>query len=722
MVTNTRSLGSLLLSPALLALLLCSPGVAGAQSLSRGPYLQNQSTTAITVRWRTSANSNATVRYGTNVQNLTQSVSSATSTTEHELRVSGLTPDTKYYYSVGTSTTTLASGIDYFFVTSPAQAKPTRVWVIGDAGTGSAGQRAVRDAYYNYTGARGTDLWLMLGDNAYDNGTDSDYQSKVFDVYRDLLRNSTVWSTLGNHDGHSASSATLSGPYYAMFSFPRSGEAGGVASGTEAYYAFDYGNIHFVCLNSYDVDRSATGAMLSWLRNDLAANTKDWLITFFHHPPYSKGSHNSDTETELVQMRQNALPILESFGVDLVLGGHSHAYERTYLIDGHYGTSSTLHSSMILDNGSGRQDGSGAYLKSAAGPVANEGAVYVVTGASGQASGGALNHPAMYVSLNVLGSMVIDVDANRLDAKYLDSVGAVRDYFTMLKGEPQSNALPSVAITSPASAASFDAPATVPIIASANDSDGSIVRVDFYQGSTLIGSDATSPYAVTWTDVPAGSYSLSAVAFDDDGAQKTSEAVPISVVGSTGPQVTVSFQNGSGGYNGMVDATIRSNRATSNYGGSTTLLVDGSPDYATAMRWDLSAVPMDKTVTSAALTFRVSNRSANSYELYALNKAWNESQITWQRASTSSPWQSAGANGAADRDSSGLASVNGSTTGDLTVSLNAAGLAKVQAWVSNPQTNYGVILLNYDVSDGLDLRSSEYRTVAYRPRLTLTYH
>ena len=136
-------------------------------------------------------------------------------------------------------------------------------------------------------------------------------------------------------------------PYYDIFSFPKLAEAGGVASGTEAYYSFDYGNIHFVCLDSDETIRASNGPMANWLRNDLANNTQDWLIAFFHHPPYSKGSHNSDTETELIQMRQNFLPILEEHGVDLVLSGHSHAYERSKFIDGHYGSSGTFNSGSM---------------------------------------------------------------------------------------------------------------------------------------------------------------------------------------------------------------------------------------------------------------------------------------------------------------------------------------------------------------------------------------
>src|SRR6185436_13273757 len=118
--------------------------------------------------------------------------------------LTGLAANTTYFYSVGSTTTTLASGADYFFLTAPTGAKPTRIWVLGDPGTGSTVQTAVRDAYYNFTGTRHTDIWLMLGDNAYSSGTDAEYSSKVFGIYPSMFRKSVLWPTLGNHDAVSA--------------------------------------------------------------------------------------------------------------------------------------------------------------------------------------------------------------------------------------------------------------------------------------------------------------------------------------------------------------------------------------------------------------------------------------------------------------------------------------------------------------------------------------
>ncbi len=408
--------------------LLAASLAAEAQQVVRAPYLQLSTEDSVVVKWRTNIATESVVRFGTAQGVLNMQQMPGGTRTDHEVTVTGLAADTRYFYSVGTATATLAGNdASHFFRTHPAQgtAKPLRVWVLGDAGRGNADQRNVRDAYLAFTGARGTDLSLLLGDNAYDNGTDAEYQARHFAIYPMVMRNTVMWSTRGNHEA----SSTV---YYNIFAMPTAGQAGGVASGTEAYYSFNVGNVHFVNLDSYGSSRSATGPMAVWLENDLASNTLPWVIAFWHHPPYSKGSHDSDTEIELIEMRQNFVPILEYYGVDLVLGGHSHAYERSVLLYGHYGNSSTLAPSMQIDAGSGREGDTGAYTKSP-GTARGEGSVYAVAGSSGAISGGALNHPAMFISLNRLGSMVLDIDGNRLDARFLRETGAVDDSFTIIK-------------------------------------------------------------------------------------------------------------------------------------------------------------------------------------------------------------------------------------------------------------------------------------------------
>lgn len=403
--------------------------------VTRGPYLQSGTPSSVRVRWRTSKGTDSRVRYGATAANLDLIADDAAITTEHEIQLTGLSAATTYFYSIGTTAGALAGDASYFFVTTPTSNTTalTRIWVLGDSGTANSNAAAVRDAYAAFTGAVHTNLWLMLGDNAYVDGTDAEYQHALFDMYPVMLRQSVLWPAIGNHDTAQATTVSPALSYFQIFSLPTAAEAGGVASGTEKYYSFDSANLHFVCLDSMTSSRSSTGPMLTWLQNDLAATTKPWIIAFWHHPPYSKGSHDSDVEIELREMRENALPILEDYGVDLVLSGHSHSYERSYLIDSHYGLSTQFISSMKKDGGSGRPEETGAYRK-VVGP--HNGAVYAVAGSSGQAAAGALNHPAMFLSVSNLGSLVLDVTGNRLDAKFIRETGAIVDSFTIVKGTP----------------------------------------------------------------------------------------------------------------------------------------------------------------------------------------------------------------------------------------------------------------------------------------------
>ena len=415
--------------------------------LLRGPYLQSGTPTGGIVRWRTDLFSAGVVRYGTDLARLTNLASEAASTNNHIVQLGGLQADTLYYYAIFNEGVSLAGGSNYWFKTSPLPGtrRPVRIWGLGDSGTagygldGSNNAVNVREAFYRFAATNGQpDLWLMLGDNAYDSGTDAQHQVALFEMYPKTLRNLFLWPTIGNHETAQATSIA-DFPYLQIFSLPQNGEAGGAASGTPRYYSFDYANVHFVCLDSMTSGRTTNTAMGQWLINDLGATTQDWVIVFFHHPPYTKGNHDSDRETELIQIRQNFNPIFEANGVDLVLCGHSHNLERSYLLNGHYGLSTTLTAAMKIDAGSGREDGTGAYRKNSQG----EGVVYMVAGSSGQITGGSLNHPAHFISINQLGSTVLDFNGRRLDVKFLGTNGTFLDHYTVLKDLPAPPAAPT---------------------------------------------------------------------------------------------------------------------------------------------------------------------------------------------------------------------------------------------------------------------------------------
>ncbi|WP_191906974.1 InlB B-repeat-containing protein [Adhaeribacter soli] len=415
--------------------------------LTRGPYLQMGNQSGVTLRWRTNVPSDSKIEVGTAPGTYTLSTTNPVITTEHEVRIDGLVPNTRYYYRFGSSRDVLQNGVDNYFKTAPpaTSTDKVRVAVFGDCGLDKNGsQAATLNSYLKHTGSNPAELMLLLGDNAYNDGTDSEYQSKFFNPYgSSILKNHIILPTPGNHDYGNQASRT--DPYYKIFSMPTAAECGGVASGTKAFYSYDWGNIHFISLDSYGTESPGStrlydtlGTQVQWLKKDLAATDKKWIVAFWHHPPYSMGGHNSDTEDQMVKIRQNFIRILERGGVDLVLCGHSHVYERSYLLNNHYGNEKSFSKAIhAKSTSSARYDGttdSCPYVTVTG--AKNHGTVYVVSGSAGAADGSiasAWPHNAMPYSFNRGGMLYLEVTNNRLDGKFLRQDGVVADQFTIMQ-------------------------------------------------------------------------------------------------------------------------------------------------------------------------------------------------------------------------------------------------------------------------------------------------
>lgn len=403
---------------------------------ARAPYLQMLTQDSVTVRWQTRENRMGVLKYGLHPDNLNYTLLTDDVGKVHSVTVRELQPDTRYYYSTGD-----ISGYkdpdpdtDWFRTMPEADSKkPARIWVIGDSGQPGEISLAVRDAMLSWIDENPRkdneyiNLWLSLGDLAYRSGTNEQFQAALFDTYPNILRNQSLWPVYGNHDARRWT-------YFKLFTLPEEGEAGGVASGTENYYSVDYANIHLVMLDTTDSNMSQGSDMLEWLKNDLSLNTRQWLIVAFHHPPYSKGTHNSDMKEDsggrMHKVRENVLPILEAAAVDLVLSGHSHMYERSHLMDCHYGDSTEFSDSNIVSTGI---NGQYREYRKPAHNIAHSGAVYVVAGSSSKVDSGQLNHPAMVVSMEEAGSLIIDVEDNRLTSRFINDEGEVKDEFSIQK-------------------------------------------------------------------------------------------------------------------------------------------------------------------------------------------------------------------------------------------------------------------------------------------------
>ncbi len=185
----------------------------------------------------------------------------------------------------------------------PVKEGSVRFAVIGDTGSGSDKQRQVADEMVQYRSVFPFDFVLMMGDNLYGSESAKDFQTKFSDVYKQLLDNNVkFYATLGNHD------LPIQVNYQ---NFNMNGKE---------YYRFKKGNIAFYSLNSNYMDKK----QVQWLETELAKDTSDWKIAFFHHPPYSSAAaHGSDE-----QLREVLEPIFVKYGMNVVLTGHDHVYER----------------------------------------------------------------------------------------------------------------------------------------------------------------------------------------------------------------------------------------------------------------------------------------------------------------------------------------------------------------------------------------------------------
>ena len=443
-------------------LLLLAPAQA---DITRAPYLQLATENSIHIVWRTELAIEPTIRFGTSRNQLDQTCpadqiivrrtqkdqgklttpplhSAPDNTYQFEAKLTGLSADTAYFYAIYNGTTRLTPDDgSYLFRTHPVHGSQRDLyfWAVGDSGRGNQMQKDVHQAMVNYNEKHKLtlDMYLHVGDMAYGSGKDPEFQANFFKIYEPTLRNTVCWPAMGNHEGYTSKGKTGIGPYYDAYITPTQGEAGGVPSGRESYYSYDYARTHFIVLNSHDLDRSPSATMAQWLREDLAKTSlkkTDWLVAFWHHPPYTKGSHDSDKEKQLIEMRQHIMPILESSGVDLVLTGHSHIYERSMLIDGAYDTPTTAEN-HVFDDGDGHVKGDGAYRKSP-GLKPNQGTIQVVTGHGGTGLTRRGYSPVMKRSILQNGSTLVHISGNTLNATMLNFKGEVVDEFQINKSQP----------------------------------------------------------------------------------------------------------------------------------------------------------------------------------------------------------------------------------------------------------------------------------------------
>ncbi|MBN7798708.1 Ig-like domain-containing protein [Parahaliea mediterranea] len=278
---------------------------------------------------------------------------------------------------------------------------------------------------------------------------------------------------------------------------------------------------------------------------------------------------------------------------------------------------------------------------------------------------------------------------HNLRAEVIDDGGASTMSETVTVTVQSTNLAPEVSLTAPADGANYIAGDTVSLQATAADADGSVTRVVFYQDEEVLAEDTSAPYAYDWTGVPPGSYTLSARAEDDDGAQSVSAAVSITVQ-TDGSMVELVLQDGVSGYAGTRDTYLSRWHRGSSLGGQARLQEDEG-SYAMLMQFAIfqsegGPVPDGVTIESATLSLYKYTAYDHVYQAHPLLAPWSEEETTWDERLPGSPWAASGAaaNGddyASDPDGSGGV---GWSPGWLSIDVTAG----VQA-ISQGASNHG---------------------------------
>jgi hypothetical protein len=391
-------------------------------------------------------------------------------------QLKGLSLGRKYFYRVRGNGQTLAEG---YFTTRQGRGHRIRFVAFGDNSYGDISDRAI--AYHAYR--QYPDFVMNCGDNVYESGTDDEYQRYFFPVYNadiagpregaPLLRSVPFYTVLANHDvqgkdanGHEIADFARSPDalaYYTAMHLPLNGPSAparptptmgpdapietfracaGARFPRMANYSFDYGDVHLLCLDSNRYIDPNDASLQAWIAADLSATNALWKFVVFHHPPFNVGNEHYS-----VQHMRVLSPLFERLGVDIVLSGHEHNYQRPRPL--RFAPAGPGQSGALGENDR-RVPGTFTIDRSFDG-VANtqpNGILYIVTGAGGKHLYDAdfTDNPARWkhaddANADYVVKMVTDrhsltvfeVDGTRLTMAQIDEAGQEFDHIILTK-------------------------------------------------------------------------------------------------------------------------------------------------------------------------------------------------------------------------------------------------------------------------------------------------
>jgi len=285
----------------------------------------------------------------------------------------------------------------------------------------------------------------------------------------------------------------------------------------------------------------------------------------------------------------------------------------------------------------------GATVTITAAAADNGGAISKVEFFNGTAKlGEALTSPYNFTWTNV------PAGTFALTAKATDNQGATTTSGVVTISVTTANTAPAITITGPANNASFTAGASVALTANASDANGTVTKVEFFSGTTKLGEDLTSPYGFSWPNVPAGTFTLTAKATDNQGATTTSAAVTITIsvaTVNTAPVVSITGPANNASFTAGASVSLTANASDANgtvtkvefFSGTTKLGEDLTSPYSfswpnvPAGTFMLTAKATDNqgaTTTSAAVTITISVATVNTAPVVSITGPANNASFT----------------------------------------------------------------------------------------------
>jgi hypothetical protein len=287
------------------------------------PYLQNVSQTGVTVMWETAGEFGGHVEYGETIYGNHHRAEFSPAALQ-QVRIEGLKPGTSYMYRV------VLKGVEspwYSFKTAPANASGVRFAVRADSQSGPPSNERVVMQMARFR----PDIVVSVGDVVGSGSNLNEWVDYHLWPLRHLSANVPTYVAIGNHEygGYGDTDPPVCPPFERYLDHPTAG------SGNEYWYSFDYGPARFIMLDPNKVDgpkgqRIPPGsAQYEWFAKELAdaAKKAKWIFVFLHQPPYSEcwGGGYYDGEAHL---REEIVPLIEKYKVDIVFSGHTHDYER----------------------------------------------------------------------------------------------------------------------------------------------------------------------------------------------------------------------------------------------------------------------------------------------------------------------------------------------------------------------------------------------------------